>query len=254
MNPMLPLQGKTALITGASRGIGAAIAHAYAAAGASVVVNYVASAAKAAAVVQAIKATGAQAIALQADVADITRHNQLLDAAESALGPVAILVNNAGMETRKAVLDYSPDDWEQHFSINLKGAFFLAQATARRMISNNIEGRIINVSSTHEKRPLPRNALYNMTKAGMGMMTKSLALELAPHGIRVNGIIPGAIRTGINSDVLANPQHEAMVKARIPLGWIATPQDCAGAALLLAGEGAHYMTGSSITIDGGLQL
>lgn len=254
MNATQSLSGKTALITGGSRGIGAAIAQAYAEAGAAVVVNYVSRSEEAASVVARIAAAGGRALAVQADVGALDQHARLLAEAGAAFGPVHILVNNAGVEARKDILDYSPEDWAWHMDVNLKGAFFLAQRAARLMIGNGIQGRIINVSSTHETKAMPRNALYSISKAGLAMMTKALALELAPRGICVNGLIPGAIRTDMNRDVLSNPDYEKKVLSKIPLGWIATPQDCVAAALLLAGDGARYITGTSITVDGGLLL
>jgi glucose 1-dehydrogenase len=254
MNSNFTLSGHTALITGGSRGIGAAIAKAYAGAGAAVVVNYLSRADEARAVVEDIKQAGGRAAAVQADVGDLVQQERLLAGAEAAFGPVGILVNNAGVEERKDILDYTPGDWDWHINTNLKGAFFLAQRVARRMVEKGLQGRIINISSTHETRAMPRNAIYSISKAGLAMMTKSLALELGPRGICVNSLIPGAIRTDMNSAVLADPAYEAKVKAKIPLGWIAEPQDCVAAALLLAGDGGRYINGSTITVDGGLLL
>ncbi len=254
MNKTLRLKGKVALVTGGSRGIGAAIAEAYAAAGAAVAVNYVHGAEAAQSVVARIKQAGGQAMAVQADIGELAGHEPLVSTVEAAYGPVSILVNNAAIEQRKDILAYAPADWDRHFDINLKGAFFIAQRVARRMIEAGLQGRIIQVSSTHETRPMTRNALYSITKAGLAMATKSLALELAPHGITVNGLIPGAIRTDINREVLSDQAYESKVTDRIPMGRIGVPDDCIGAALFLAGDDARYVTGTSVIVDGGLML
>jgi glucose 1-dehydrogenase len=248
------LNGSVALVTGGSRGIGAAVAEAYGAAGAAVAVNYVSGAEAARSVVARIEEAGGRAIAVQADIGDLNSHEALLAAVETAFGPIRILVNNAAIEVRKEILEYKPADWDRHFDVNLKGAFFLAQRVARRMIEVGVQGRIIQISSTHETKAMKSNALYSITKAGLAMATKSLALELAPHGITVNSVIPGAIRTDINREVLADQAYENKVTGLIPLGRIGVPDDCVGAALFLASDSARYMTGASVAVDGGLLL
>lgn len=248
------LDGQVALVTGASRGIGAAIAEAFGAAGAAVAVNYLREETAAREVVQRIREAGGKAMAVAGDVAGEDTPALMLDAVQAELGIVDILVNNAGIECRRPFLEVSREGWEQQMGINLRGPFFLAQEAARRMVADGRPGRIINVSSTHETRPMPHNLVYNVSKAGLAMLTKSLALELAPHGITVNGIIPGAIRTDMNRHVLQDPAYEAKVLTKIPAGRIAAPSDCTGAALFLASAGAAYVTGTSVTVDGGLML
>ena len=248
------LSGKIALVTGASRGIGRAIALGLARAGAHVAVNYVSGEAAANEVVAAIIAGGGKAVAVRADIGQLSDHAPMLATVRAALGPIDILFNNAGVEKRAGVLEFTEADWDWHLNVNLKGLLFLTQSVARDMIARKIKGRIINVSSTHESRPLPRAAIYNITKGGLAMLTKSLALELAPHGITVNTLIPGAIRTDMNRAVLTDPAYEAKVVARIPLGYIADPADLAAAAVFLAGPGSAYMNGSNVTLDGGLSL
>lgn len=258
MNPIdarPPLVGRTALVTGASRGIGRALAEALARAGARVIVNFREDSEEAESVVGGIRTNGGEALAVRADISRVDDHESLLAAARSAFGPLHILINNAGVERRAGVLDWREADWDEIQGVNLRGVFFLTQAAARDMIAAGVQhGRIINVSSTHEHRPMARAAIYNISKAGLAMLTKSFALELAPHGITVNGLVPGAIRTDINREVLADPAYEARVVARIPLGHIAAPPELGAAAVFLAGAGSAYMTGSTLTLDGGLSL
>lgn len=248
------LAGKTALVTGASRGIGRAIALGYAAAGAAVIVNHLDDRSAAEEVVHEITTAGGRAIAAQADISRLSSHAELLDRASAAFGTLHILVNNAGIEQRAPVLEATEQTWDQTIAVNLKGPFFLTQAAARAMIASRVRGRIVNISSTHETRPLAGASIYSISKGGLAMLTKSFALELAPHGITVNALIPGAVRTDINRTVLADPAYEARVVARIPLQRIAAPCDLVHGAVFLASEGAAYMTGAHVTVDGGLSL
>ena len=218
------------------------------------VVNYVGGEALAAEVVETITAAGGRAVAARGDVAKLGDHARLLAAARSLGGPADVLVNNAAVEDRKAALEFDEADWDRHLDVNLKGVFFLSQAFARELVAAGRPGRIINVSSTHETRPLRHAALYNISKGGLAMLTKSLALELAPHGITVNGLVPGAIRTDLNRAVLDDPAREAAVLKRIPVGRIGESADLAAAAVFMAGDGAAYMNGANVTLDGGLML
>lgn len=252
--PSFPLSGKTALVTGASRGIGRAIAQALAEAGAAVAVNYASGASAAAEVVEGLRAAGRQAMAVQADIGRIADHPGLLAVVTKALGPIDILVNNAAVEMRAAVLNATEAEWDRTLAVNLKGVYFLTQAVARAMIAHNLRGRIINVSSTHESRPLANASIYSISKGGLAMLTRSFALELAPHGITVNALLPGAIQTDINRVVLADPEYASRVRARIPLGRIGMPDDVAGAAVFLASPASAYMTGANLIIDGGFTL
>lgn len=255
MTPLsLQLQDRIAIITGASRGIGRAIAIAYARAGAAVVVNYAGNQAAAQEVVGQIESDGGRALSVRADMSRIEDHARLFDAAKTLGGIADILVNNAAVEVRKSVLNFTEEDWDKHMDLNLKGVYFLSQAFARALISDSKSGRIINVSSIHEMRPLRQAALYNISKGGLAMLTKSLALELAPHGITANGLVPGAILTDMNREVLADLEHKASVLSKIPLGRIGEPEDMASAAVFMASDSASYMNGANVSLDGGLML
>lgn len=248
------LTGKIILISGASRGIGAAIARACAAAGAEVLINY-RSGNEAAAGVQAdILAAGGRAHLIEADVAEDAARKRMWKEAMNLCGKVDVLINNAAIERREDFIAVEQGEWERQLAVNLTAPYFLSQLFARHRIEAGGSGSILNISSTHESRPMPRNSVYNISKAGLGMLTKSLAQELAPHKIRVNGLIPGAIRTDMNREVLTDPSYEAKVRSKIPLGWIAEANEIAAAAVFLASDEAAYITGSSITVDGGLSL
>ena len=245
------LEGRVALVTGASRGIGRAIALTLARAGASVAVHYVAHRAGAEQTVAEIGATGGRALAVQGDVTDLSHHARIIGAARDGLGGLDILVNNAGATRRAPFLDATPDAWDFTLGVNLKGVYFLTQAAARRMIEHG-SGKIVNISSVHDSRPMTDNSIYNITKAGLVMLTKSLALELGPHGLQVNCISPGAILTDETRPRLADPAHNARVLARIPAGRIGAPEDVAAAVLLLASPASDYINGATLAIDGGM--
>lgn len=252
-NDMLDLSGKAAIVTGASRGIGRAIALAFGRAGASVVVNYASNRAAADEVTGQIVAEGGAAISVQADVGDLSRHERLIAAACDRFGRLDILVNNAATTRREAFLEATPDAWDRTLDVNLKGVFFLSQAAARIMAKAG-SGKIINISSVHDARPMADNSIYNITKAGIVMLTQSMALELAGRGIQVNCISPGAILTDETRDRLADPAHSARVLAKIPANRVGVPEDIVGAALLLATRASDYINGTTLYIDGGMLL
>ena len=247
------LTGKTALVTGGSRGIGAAIASELASAGACVVVNFVHSTQAAEEVCENIQQQGRKAFALQADIGAVEEVNRMFDQVEAEFGPVDILVNNAGIEIRQSVLDFDEATYDRIMDTNLKGAFFCAQRALKTMQERQW-GRVINISSVHETRPTGFCAVYGMSKGGMAMMTRELAKEFSKYGITVNNIAPGAIRTDINREVLSDPAYEAKVLARIPAGEIGVPEDVTQAVAFLASDAARYITGASIFVDGGLCL
>ncbi|MGD0774776.1 MAG: glucose 1-dehydrogenase [Candidatus Solibacter sp.] len=247
------LGAKVAIITGAGRGIGAALARGFAREGAAVVVNYSASAEAAAAVVQSIETAGGRAVACQADIGDPDQHDTLIDRALSAFGRVDILVNNAAIEKRIPAIDAAAADWDHIVDVDLKGPFFLAQKAARVMRFQG-GGAILNISSVHDEQAHRNNSIYTIAKGGMRMMTRNLALEWACYGIRVNSLSPGAILTDMNREVLADEAFKAKVLSMIPLGRIGAPEDLVGAAVLLVSDAGSYITGSTLYVDGGLLL
>jgi glucose 1-dehydrogenase len=247
------LDGKVAIVTGAGRGIGRAIALGYGREGAAVVVNYSRSREAAEAAAAEIQAAGGRAIAVRADVARLDEHESLIGAALDAFGRLDILVNNAGIEIHEPVLESTPETWERTIGTNLTGAYFLAVKAARAMIRTG-GGKIVNISSVHDVEPLRNRAIYSITKGGMLMMVKSLALELAEHNIRVNAISPGAILTDMNRAHLTNTARLSQLLPAIPAGRIGQPEDIVGAAVYLASSESDYVTGTTIYVDGGLLL
>jgi len=247
------LRGMTAVITGSSRGIGKAIALGFARQGARVVVHCATQIAAAEATAADIRAAGGEAVVVQADLADPARCRDIISAALNAFGRIDVLVNNAGMAIRQALLEVTPEAWDLVTNVNLKSVYFLSQAAARDMLLRG-SGKIINISSVHDAVPMANNSVYCIAKAGLVMLTKALALELAPRGIQVNCISPGAILTDENRDRLADPAYRARVLAKIPAGRIGIPEDVVGAAVLLASREADYVTGATLYVDGGMLL
>ncbi len=247
------LAGKVAVVTGAGRGIGRAIAIGYAREGAAVVVNYSRSREAAEAAVREIQTAGGRALAIHADVAKLDQHGVLIEQTLQAFGAVDILVNNAGVEYNEPVLDSRVETWEDTVAVNLKGAYFLAVQAARAMRESG-GGKILNISSVHDVEPLRNRAVYSITKGGMLMMVKSLALELAEHNIQVNGISPGAILTDMNRAHLTEPARRDRLLGQIPMKRIGDPEDIIGAAVFLASAESNYVTGTTIYVDGGLLL
>lgn len=245
------LRGRAALVTGASRGIGRAVALGLGRAGARVAVNYHRSADAAAETVAAIQRTGGEAVAIQADVSDPAEVQRLLDQAEARLGPLHILVNNAGVLARTPFLDISVEEWDWIHRTNLRGAFLVAQGVARRMVRHGVRGRIVNVSSVVARNASPLLTHYAVTKAGVSMLTRQLALELAKYRINVNEVNPGLIETDLNRRDLENPEFVEARVSRIPLGEIGKPEDVVGAVLFLVSDAARLVTGASIFVDGG---
>ena len=248
----MSLKGKIAIVTGGNSGIGKAIALGLAKAGASIVIDYIAHPEATDALEREILSLGDQAVGVEADVGRLDDLQRLIDAAVTRFGRVDIMVNNAGVETRTSVLDTTEEQYDRVLSINLKSAFFGTQAAAKQMIKQGGGGRIINITSVHEDWPMPGNTAYCLAKGGMRMLTRTSGVELAPHGIRVVGVGPGAVATPINLSTMNNPALLERLNAAIPLGRMAKPEEIASVVVFLAGEGASYLTATTIFADGGI--
>lgn len=250
----MKLKGKNALVTGSSRGIGRGIALRFAQEGANVAINYVGAKEAAAEVQHAVEAFGVRAVILPADISSAAEVKGLVEAAAAALGPLDILVNNAGIEKHAPFWDVTEADYDRVLDVNLKGAFFATQAMVRHLMRDGRGGRIINLSSVHEEVPFPNFAAYCVSKGGMRMFTRNLAVELGSLGITVNNIAPGAIETPINTNLLRNPAKLQALLGQIPLARLGQPDDVAGLAVFLASDDAAYVTGSTYFVDGGLSV
>jgi 3-oxoacyl-[acyl-carrier protein] reductase len=243
---MSPQERGCALVTGASRGIGAATAKVLAADGWAVAVNYRSGAEEAAQVVSDIEAAGGRAVAVQGDVADADTADALFSAAEEALGgPVLVLVNNAGVTADGLSPQLSDDDWDRVVSTNLTGAFRLTRRALRPMLRARY-GRIVNVASIVGQRANPGQANYAAAKAGLVGMTKTVAAEVAKRGITVNAVAPGFIATDMTDEL------QGGLLDHIPAKRTGTPEEVAACVRFLASEDAGYVTGTTLTVDGGL--
>jgi glucose 1-dehydrogenase len=248
----MTLQGKTAIVTGGNSGIGKAIALELARQGASVVIDYVVHPEATEEEEKQILAMGQRAVGVKADVSKVDDLQMLVDAAVKAFGRVDIMVNNAGVETRTSVLDTTEAQYDRVLDINLKSAFFGTQVAARQMIRQGGGGRIINITSVHEDWPMPGNTAYCLSKGGMRMLTRTAGLELAPHNILVIGVGPGAVATPINTSTMQDPALLKKLNDAIPLGRMARSEEIASVVAFLSGNGASYITATTIFADGGI--
>lgn len=248
----MKLAGKTALVTGSSQGIGEGVALRFAQEGADVVVNYHSHPEEADNVVNQIKALGRRAVAIQADLGRVAEVTSLVQRSVEALGRLDILVNNAGIEKNASFWDVAEADYDQVVNVNMKGVFFATQAFAKHLIATKRGGKVINMSSVHEELPFPHFTSYCMSKGAVKMMTRNLSIELAPFGITLNSIAPGAIETPINRKLLNDPTKLQSLLGNIPLKRLGQPGDVAGVAVFLASSDSDYMTGTTVFVDGGL--
>jgi len=248
----MSLEGKVAIVTGGNSGIGKSIVVALAREGADLVIDYVAHPDATEDLVRQVESLGVRAIGVDADVSVVSDLSNLVDEAVRSFGRLDIMVNNAGIETRTSVLDTTEEQYELVLRVNLKSAFFATQLAAKQMIAQGEGGRIINISSIHEDWPMPGNTAYCLSKGGMRMLTRTAGVELAPHGITVVGVGPGAVDTPINRATEADPEKMRTLDEAIPLGRIADPEEIAKVVAFLAGDGSSYMTATTVMADGGL--
>lgn len=248
---MTALTGKTAIITGASRGIGAEIAMKFAEAGAKIVVNYSGSQDKAEAVVAAIQANGGEAIAVKANVSDAEAVKAMIDETLASFGSIDILVNNAGITRDNLMMRMKDDEWDDVINTNLKGVFICTKAVTRQMMKQR-SGRIVNIASIVGVMGNAGQANYVAAKAGVIGLTKTTARELASRNITANAVAPGFITTDM-TDKLSEDIQKTML-GQIPLGRFGKPEEVAKAALFLASDEASYMTGQTLHLDGGMVM
>jgi glucose 1-dehydrogenase len=258
---MASLAGQTALVTGASSGIGARIAVALGAAGAQVGVNYSRNREGAEQVVREIAGAGGRAISLQADVSQEDQVRAMFAALFDSFGTIDILVSNAGIQKDAAFTEMTLEQWQAVLGINLTGGFLCAQEATKEFLRRGVvpalskaAGKIIFVSSVHQVIPWAGHVNYAAAKGGLMMLMKTIAQELAPQKIRVNSIAPGAIKTRINQSVWSDPEGAASMLKLIPYGRIGAADDVAPVAVWLASDEADYITGTTIFVDGGMLL
>lgn len=248
------LEGKVIVITGASTGLGRAMALRFGEEKAKVIVNFRSDENEANAVVEGVKKAGGDAIAVKGDVTIEEDVINLVQTAMNKFGTLDVMINNAGIENPVASHEMPLSDWNRVINTNLTGAFLGSREAIKYFVENDIKGSVINMSSVHEMIPWPLFVHYAASKGGIKLMTQTLALEYAPKGIRINNIGPGAINTPINAEKFADPVKRADVESMVPMGYIGKPEEIAAVAAWLASSQASYVTGITLFADGGMTL
>lgn len=259
----MKLEGKVALVTGSSQGIGQGVVLRLAQEGAKVVINYRSHPEGAEETLAKVEAIGgkchmaqcpdsSKGHTIQADLGSIPEINRLIAESIDHFGQLDILVNNAGIEKHAPFWEVTEADYDAVMNVNLKGVFFATQAFVKHLIATQRTGKIINISSVHEELPFPNFTAYCASKGGMKMLTRNLAIELGPLGININNVAPGAIETPINTKLLNDPDKLGALLKNIPLGRLGQPGDVASIVAFLASSDADYVTGTTFFVDGGL--
>lgn len=248
----MKLEGKVALVTGAAQGIGQAIAVRLANEGADVIIDDRADDDRAEETLAQVKSTGRRGCIVARSLGSAAADRQLIEDGIKQMGRIDILVNNAGVERNASFWDITEQDYDFVLDINLKGTFFATQSFVQHLRATNRPGRIINISSVHEELPFPHFSTYCASKGALKMLMRNLAIELAPLGITINNIAPGAIETPINTKLLNSPALLKALLGNIPLNRLGKPNDVAGVAAFLASDDASYITGTTVVVDGGL--
>ena len=247
------MNGKVAIVTGAARGIGRAIALRFGQEGASVAVVDLREA-EGHETVRLIEAAGSQAMFIHTDMSDQDQVQAMVDTVVKQWGAIHILVNNAGICLFEDFLEMSEDLWDQVLDVNLKGYFLCSQAVAKVMVEQGVKGRIIAVSSISSEFGGSSQAHYCASKAGINLLVKSMAISLGPHGITCNAVLPGTVETDMNRDALADPAARDYWSKRAPLGRLGQPEDIAGPVLFFASDDSAWCTGSMLVVDGGTSV
>ncbi|MDQ3999975.1 MAG: glucose 1-dehydrogenase [Actinomycetota bacterium] len=248
----MQLENKVAIVTGASLGLGRAIAIAFAKEGAAVTVDYRSHPDEAKEVVERIKDAGGKGLSVRADVTKPEDVANLVRKPVEEFGQLDIMVNNAGIEHKMPFLETPLEVWNKVISVNLTGPWLGCQEAAKQLVSQGGPGRIINVSSVHEDLPMPTNSPYCAAKGGLRMLMRTIALELAPYRITVNNVAPGAVETPMDAPLEEHPNQMAELLSKIPLSRMAKPEEVAALALYLASDASAYVTASTFFIDGGM--
>jgi glucose 1-dehydrogenase len=248
------LDGQNVLVTGGSSGIGQAIAARFARHGANVAINYLGDPSTAAETERQVSGHGVRHVLVGGDVSKEQEVVRMIGEAAEQLGGLDVLVNNAGIQIERPSDELSTEDFDKVIAVNLRGAFMCAREAVKHFLARGTGGTIVNVSSVHQLIPRPYYLGYSVSKGGMQNLTRTLALEYADRGIRVNAVAPGATITPINSSWVGDPERKKEVESHIPMGRAGTADEMAGVACFLASNDALYITGQTVFVDGGLTL